>query len=138
MILQEVKRLKTGKRELRNFGLLVGGVFLGLALWFWWRQKPYYILFAGAGAPLVLLGAVFPGSLRLMYLAWMAMAVTLGLIMTTILLTLFFYLVVTPIGLLARLAGKDFLQRRRDPKSASYWMERESKAIDTVSYEQQY
>ena len=56
MIAQELKTLKTGKRELRNFGLLVGGVFLLLGLFFWYKGKTYDTVFFVVGAPLVVLG----------------------------------------------------------------------------------
>src|SRR5690242_5390567 len=112
MFKEELKRLQTGPRELRKFGLLVGGVFCLLALWSLWRGKAHWIWFLIPGVPLVVLGAVFPAVLRRVYIGWMALAFVLGLVMSTILLTVFFYLVVTPIALCARLAGKDFLSRK--------------------------
>ena len=53
-------------------------------------------------------------------------------------LTLFFFLFVTPIGILARLFRKDFLARRLDKNAASYWIPcpRETKAAQ--SYERQF
>ena len=133
---QELKGLKTGKSELRKFGLLVGGVFIGLGLLFWWRDKGYFPVFFVAGAPLVTLGLLFPRSLKTTYLAWMGMAFCLGLVVSTILLTLFFYLVFTPMGLLARLAGKDFLTRKLDRGASSYWVTREPLKKETL--EQQF
>lgn len=132
----ELKSLKTGKSELRKFGLLVGGVFIGLGLLFWWRDKGYFPIFFVAGAPLVTLGLLFPRSLKTTYLAWMGLAFCLGLVVSTILLTLFFYLVFTPMGLLARLGGKDFLSRKRPSGAKSYWIRREPLARQTL--EQQF
>ena len=77
------------------------------------------------GVPLVVLGAVLPRSLKWVYVAWMTLAMVLGAIVSTILLVLLFYLVVTPIGLIARLAGKDFLSRKLDSKASSYWILRD-------------
>jgi hypothetical protein len=37
-------------------------------------------------------------------------------------LTLVFFLVFTPIGLISRALGKDFLYRGCDPKTPSYWI----------------
>jgi hypothetical protein len=51
----------------------------------------------------------------------MKIARALGVVMTTIILTLTFFLVMTPMGLLLRLMGKDLLGMRGDPAIASYW-----------------
>ena len=122
----ELKSLKTGSSDLRKFGLLVGGVFIALGLFFLWREKSWYPILIAIGTPLVLLGAIFPRTLKYVYLVWMGLAFCLGLVVSTILLTLFFYLVFTPMGLLARLAGKDFLSRKLEPASDSYWLPRET------------
>src|SRR6267378_7769592 len=114
MIREEIKLLKTGPHELRKFGLLVGAVFALLGIWFWWRDKARYPYFLVPGAVLVVLGATVPRALRLIYIGWMSVAFLLGFVVSNILLTLFFYVVVTPIGLAARLTGKDFLNRKLD------------------------
>ena len=138
MIAQELKTLKTGKRELRNFGLLVGGVFLLLGLFFWYKGKTYDTVFFVVGAPLVVLGAIVPRILRPVFLVWMGLAICLGLVVSTILLTIFFYVVLTPVGWLARLSGKDFLQRKMLPPGESYWVKRELKEFEKASLEQQF
>src|SRR4051794_28465271 len=109
MIRDEIQQLKTGPRDLRKFGLLVGGVFGLVAAWWWWRGKPYASYALIPAVPLLLLGLVWPRGLKWPYLAWMSMALVLGMVVSTILLTIFYYVVVTPVGLLARLVGKDFL-----------------------------
>jgi hypothetical protein len=61
------------------------------------------------------------------------------MIVSTVLLTVFFYLVVTPIGLAARCVGKDFLERRWDAKATTYWRARDhSEPRPPAEYEQQF
>jgi hypothetical protein len=134
----EIKSLSTETRDLRKFGLLVGGVFLvlgGLALW---RHKSIALWLLTPGAILFVLGLVFPRSLKLVYVGWMTMAFALGLVVSSILLTIFYYVVVTPIGLTARLAGKDFLSLKLDPKAQTYWLPREKAVHTAADYEQQF
>ncbi len=136
---EELRELPLGARDLRKFGLLVGGVFAFLALWFWYRDRHYWTWLLIPAGPLLLLGAIYPKSLRLVYLGWMSLALVLGLIVSTILLTVFFYVVITPMGLLARITGKDFLRLKLDPAEASYWIRREEPAERKPSdYERQY
>ena len=127
MIREEIKELKTGTRELRNFGLLVGAVFAALGLLFLLRGKARYPYFLAPGFLLLLLGAVFPRALKHIYIAWMSLAIVLGFIVSTFILTLFFILVITPIGLTARLLGKDFLRLKLDRRGSTYWMSRKSR-----------
>ncbi|MCI0747552.1 MAG: SxtJ family membrane protein [Verrucomicrobia subdivision 3 bacterium] len=120
LIREELMRLKTAPRDLRKFGCRVGGVFLLLGLWFALRNKPWHAWFWIPGAALVGLGAVAPKTLKHVYIAWMASAFLLGFVVSNVLLTIFFYLVLTPVGLFARLIGKDFLERKWTGAS-SYW-----------------
>lgn len=139
MIFADLRRLDTSPRALRKFGLMVGGVFLALALLLWWRQRAWWLWLAVPGGMLVAVGAVLPATLRWVYLAWMGLALVLGTVMSTVLLTLLFYLAVTPIGWLARFRGKDFLRRRIEPGSASYWLKRDrSVRRDRTFYERQF
>jgi hypothetical protein len=139
MIREELKQLSTTPRELRKFALLVGGVFAALGAWFLFRHKPAGPWFVGPGALLVLLGLAAPKTLKPVYLGWMAMAFLLGIVVSTVLLTLFYYLVITPIGLAAQLMGKDFLSRKLDRAAGSYWLPRDrSVPRKPADYEQQF
>ena len=135
----ELKDLPIGARDLRRFGLLVGGVFALLAVWFWYRDKSFWTWPLVPAAPLMVLGAAAPKLLRVPYLVWMSLALLLGFVVSSILLTLFFYFVITPMGIVARLAGKDFLNLKLTGSGESYWVRREQIAERKASdYERQY
>ena len=139
MIREELRQLSTTPRDLRKFGLAVGAVFLLLGLWCLFRHKPAWPYLLSPGALLVVFGLVVPRALHPVYLGWMAMAFALGLIISTVLLALFFFLVITPVSLLARLFGKDFLSLRLDRAAASYWLPRERGAPrQPADYEKQF
>jgi hypothetical protein len=139
MIRDELKKLKTGAADLRKFGLTTGGVFALLALWFGLRHKPFWPGLLIPAAPLLVLGLACPGSLKRIFLGWMTIVFSLGAFVSTVLLTLLFYLVVTPIGLLARCLGRDFLSRKLDRQAASYWLPRDPSVPKPKSdYERQF
>lgn len=139
IIFRDIRELKTGRRELRSFGLLVGGVFLALGLFFLFRQKSYALWVVTPGVVLMLLGLIFPPALRHIYIAWMSLAVVLGFIVSHVILAVFFFLVVTPIGLLSRVVGKDFLRLKLERNATTYWMPREPrKDASPEHYEQQF
>ena len=139
LILDEIKELKTGPRELRKFGLLVGGVCAALGLLYVLRGKHIYPWFLYPGLVLLVFGATLPQALRHVYIVWMSLAVVLGFIVSNVLLTVFFFIVITPIGLVARLSGKDFLRLKLDRNAPTYWMPRASQRDRARSdYEKQF
>lgn len=137
-IREDLRQLKTGDRDLRKFGLMVGGVFVVLAVVMLLRHKGHWVYFAWPGGVLLGFGALFPRALKYVYLAWMSVAFVLGFIMAHVILTLFFFLVVTPIGLVARLVGKDFLSLKLDRKANSYWLSRPKEVKTSADYERQF
>jgi Saxitoxin biosynthesis operon protein SxtJ len=137
-IRDDIKQLKTDSRDLRKFGLMVGGVFAVLGLLFLLRHKGHWPYFLWPGVALVLFGAIIPRALKWVYVAWMSVAFVLGYVMAHVILTLFFFLVITPIGLVARLFGQDFLSLKLDRAAKSYWLPRGPKAKSPADYERQF
>jgi hypothetical protein len=127
-IRSELALLNTEQKELRNFGFLMGGVLsivCGIILWK--RGLPpttLAIVMAIGASAFLLIGATLPRALRPVYILWMALAIVLGFIMTRVILTLVFFLVVTPIGLVMRMIGKDPLTKGADPSADTYWIPR--------------
>ena len=130
---------KKSLRAEREFGLVVGGVFVLLGVWWLYRGK----FASGAhvviplGSLLVLLGLIWPRALVLPNRAWMLLAEGLSFVTTRIILGVVFFLVVTPIGIVKRLSGWDPLSRR-SPRSASYWRPYAERQRDPRHYEKMY
>jgi hypothetical protein len=114
------------KKQLRSFGLTVGGVFAVIGLWpvivrggdpRWW--------FLVLAALLLVPAAIAPGVLTWPYKRWMELGHLLGWLNTRIILGVIFFLVVTPIGLIRRWLGKDPMGRRFRPDLDSYRIPRQ-------------
>jgi hypothetical protein len=94
--------------ESRKFGLVVGGGFLVLAAVAQLRHHPVAAVWrAGVGGLLAILGVARAAWLSPIHREWMALGHALSRVTTPILMSIIFFLVVTPIGLLLRLAGKN-------------------------------
>lgn len=128
-------RISATPREVRNFGFLFAGIsgvaaaymrFAGVEGWSWLLVAAVFFLAAA------FIGYAF---LRPIYVAWMTFAFVLGWINTRLLLGLFFYLILTPTGLILKLFGKDVLDQRIDRSVGSYWKLRERKPFDSARYE---
>lgn len=112
-------------RELRHFGLLVGGILAVIAVWpvvFRGESPRTWVLILAAA--LIALGLVFPRALRSVYRLWMRMGHLLGWFNTRLLLSVVYFLVMTPTGMVMRLVGRDPLDRRLGDRP-SYWVERQ-------------
>ena len=108
--------------RLRKFALVMSVALGLLGAFLWWRARPAWPYVAGAGGVFLLLGLVAPKLLAPIERAWMALANVLQAIVTRILVTLTFFLAITPIGLTMRLLGKDPLDKAPDPEATTYWV----------------
>lgn len=153
MILDELKTLDTRPESLRRFGLVVGAVFVVVALVLAWsgtdgawrdrladlpghiRDVPPLTSLLIAGLALVLFGILVPSGLRRPYLVWMGLALALGFVTTRIILGVVFYLVITPIGLVRRALGHDSMHRKPDASVSSYWIRKEPPTDPRASLE---
>ena len=124
-------------RQLKGFAFTVGGVFAVIAL--------LPLVFGGAirlwaAAPAIVLpalGALAPRTLVWPYRAWMKLGEMLGWINTRILLAAIYYAVVTPIGLVMRVIGRDPLDRALTDRP-SYWVERTPTTHPKTSMERSF
>ncbi len=139
MTLENVKPGGDKMKELRKFGLTMAAAFGVIAALAFWRQKDYFLYFLII-ALLFLFPAVFiPSYLRPVYHSWMAFSHKLGWLMSRVILITLFYLVLTPVGLIMRVLGKDFLNKEFDRDSSqSYWIKKEKNNFDKQGYERQF
>ena len=133
-----IERVDASRKNVRNFGFLFGGIFLGVTLYMILRGRSAWpwtaagaVLFAAGGAWL------YP-VMKPVYTVWMLFAFVLGWINTRVLLGAFFYLVMTPLGLILRWTGKDLLDERMDRGKKTYWKVRTRQPFDRKRLERMF
>ena len=134
---EEIKNIKTDKKDLRGFAYTIGIILIIISAILFYYNNPIFKIFIKISASFILVGFVTPIILKPIYLVWMVFAVILGWIMTRVILSLVFYLIMTPIGLLTRLIGEDFLGLKKTD-SGSYWNLRDSNYETNQDYEKQF
>ena len=138
MITEEIKNIKSDKKELRKLSLVIG-IFLGLLGGLsWWRSTGHYPWLFVVAMAFLLIGFVRPMLLKPIHKAWMTLAILMGWVVTKIILSVLFYLIVTPIGLSIRLLGKDILDLEFSDDTDSYWIPRKEVKKDRSDYERQF
>lgn len=138
MFKEEFKHISETKKDLRKFGLTVGGVLLAIGLVLFYFEKPSAIYFTVIGGLLILFGTFIPKILKPLNEIWMSLAIILGFFMSRVILTILFYLVLTPIGILAKLVGKKFMILKYDKSANTYWEKRTIIHKKTIDYERQF
>ena len=138
MLLEEIKNINSGKKQLKEFALTIGIVLLIVSAIMFYNSSELKLHFGIAGILVILLGYVFPNLLMPLQKLWMALALVLGFFMSRLILTLLFYLVITPIGLISKLAGKDFLDLKLTRTKETFWNYREKKEYQKIDSERQF
>ena len=137
-MLEEIKNIKSKKNDIRNFGLIIGAVLIAIMMLLFWKEKQSYDILMIVGVVLCVTSLILPVILKPFYFAWMTFAVILGWIMTRVILSLVFYGIITPIGLLSRLVGKEFLNLKLNKKENTYWNNRRKHSLKKANYEKQF
>jgi hypothetical protein len=138
MIVEEIKTIKSSKSDLRQFGITMGIVLILFGGLFLWRNKDYYIYLFIIAAAFIILGIAVPFVLKPIHKVWMTISIILGWIMTRVILSVLFYLVVTPTSWLASLFGKQFLDLKIDKNARSYWIPKKELKLNKADYEKQF
>ena len=135
---EEIKNIKSEKSDIRNFGITLGIILLLISGFLFWKEKESYQIFSGIGITLSLIAIAIPSVLKPVYWMWMIFCIILGWFMTRVILSLLFYIIITPIGLTLRLFGKQFLELRWDKSKESYWNFRTNEHLKKENYEKQF
>ena len=123
--------------EGRRFGVTVGLAFCILAGLSRWRGHDTAPLVMGAlGGALILAGIAIPAYLGPVYRGWMRFALLLSKVTTPIFMGLVYFVVVTPMGLVMRLFGRNPLVQQKGEES--FWVKRDPAATATSSMTRQF
>lgn len=135
---EEIKNIKTGKKDIRIFGITFAIIFLFIAGFLYYWEKDSFQLFIYLAGVFSGLGFILPIVLKPFYMVWMIFAVVLGWFMTKMILSLLFYIIITPIGLFLKIVGKDLLHLKDQKYKKSYWNIRNSEEEKNQNYEKQF
>ena len=136
-MLEEIKNIKSEKSDLRKFGITIGILLMIIAGILFWKEKESFQIFLTIGAVLCVFSVVIPVILKPIYWIWMIFATILGWIMTRVILSILFYVIITPIGFIPRIFGKQFIELKWNKKNSTYWNYR-SDELDKGSYKNQF
>ena len=109
----------------RNFGLFFFAVFLIVGIWPITSGEPIKIWSTTISVIFLILGLMNSKLLTPLNKLWLKLGIILGVIITPIVMSVVFFLVVTPIGFVIRILGKDLINKKYDKKIKTYWIDRD-------------
>ena len=122
-MLEKFSKVKIGSN--RSFGFVFFIVFFIVAFWNFRgelsqiRTIPLYISLV-----FLILGLINSKLLTPLNKLWFKFGMLLGAIIAPFVMMLVFFIVVTPIGLIMKLMGKDLLNKKINKNVKSYWISR--------------
>ena len=122
----------------RSFGFTVGLLFALIACLPLLHHRPVRLWPLALGVSLCLIAGFVPRLLHGTNLLWMRLSDLLGRVMTPIMTSLMFFIVITPSGLVLRLLRKDILRIQRDCTAKSYWVPREQVDVGPIAMQRQF
>lgn len=138
MLKEEIKYIDRSDKAVKKTSVTVGIVLLILSFVLWYLGKSSFIYFGAAGGMFIILTYIALPVLRPFHKFWTTLALTLGWFMSRIILIILFYFVLTPIGVIAKLFGKRFLELKINKNAESYWEKRVNDTKDKIDYERQF
>lgn len=130
-----------GVRERRAFArMLALGVPVIALVWFllvflftgrWVPAVPLWILVIGESLALITWSSAPLG--KVVHAVWFFLVCLIETVLTTVLLGIVFYGVITPVGLIQRAFGRKFLHKRGNPATRTYW-----RAVEKVDDPRRY
>jgi len=122
----------------RSFGLVFTAFFAIVALLPVRHAQPMRIWALPVSAVVLLITLIRPSLFHWPNRLWGKLGWLLGRVVGPLVTGLLFYVVVTPIGILLRLLGKDLLRLRWEPQQKTYWIDREPAGPDPQTMVHQF
>ncbi len=138
--LDEVQYGKSVREHVKEFGALFGALSFFLAAWLCYKGKPLETVggLCAFGVLFPLLGYLAPAALRPVWKNWMTFAHYLGIVMTFVMLSIAWSVLVIPLALILKIVGKKVVDMTYRSNVESYWITRKEKSTDFTLLERQF
>ena len=126
-IKQRWNHIEADSKTVQKFGFILSGILLthGLIAFFRGHQQFWTEWLLAVLVLFLSFSAV--GVLTYLYRSWMLVAEGISWVLLRLILGIFYYLILSPVGFAMRLSGKDMLDEKIDRQASSYWKKHAAK-----------
>jgi len=133
------RRKKSEYRRALEFALVLAFLGVGFAVAAMVRQHVWRAaIFAGTGLSALTLARFARPIWVAIFRLWMKLAEAMGWVMTRVILSLFYFSILTPVGWARRMMGHPTLDTAWRDGKASYWVEKEPVEPSIERYMKRY
>ena len=135
---EDFRQLEISNRKLKQFAYLTGIILLILSVWYYFKHGNRSWTYVTVSISLILFAIALlkVKILTGVYKIWMGIAIVLGFFISRILISLIFFIGLTPISLLGRLLKKKWMDIDFNHKQDTYWIVKDHP--DSVDYKKMY
>ena len=122
----------------KKFGFFFTFVFICISIFFYLNNSifPFYI-FVTLSVIFLMISIFKDNLLYPLNLSWMYLGFIIGLVVNPIVLGAIFFILITPIGIISKLFGRDELSLKKT-KLKSYWINKGQYKYDHETFKNQY
>jgi len=135
----ELKNLANKTNEIKKFGIIIGIIFTAVSVLMIVRQNINFWIFALLALIFLITGICYPLLLKPVFLIWWFISRIINYIISRLVLTVIFYIIITPIGLISRNVNRSkYSSFTIDKSCRSYWQKKISYKFNQKKYEKQF
>lgn len=105
-----------------SFGITFSLVLAFISFYIFYFHNNISIVIILASITLFLISFIYPKLLSIPNKIWLKFGMILGAIVSPIIMAIIYFAVVTPIGLIMKILGKDLLKQKINLEKKSYWI----------------
>ena len=123
----------------RTFGFVFTGIFLIVSAYLWSQDSKTTTIqiFLVLALVFLALALLMPVALRPLNKAWYKLGLLMGRVVSPIVLGILFFILISPIAIVMRLAGRDPLKLRKQDVQ-SHWIDRAPPGPESASFKDQF
>lgn len=114
----------------KNFGYTFTFIFFILSIYFFLKLPEYFLFTFIISLTFFFITFFFSSILKYPNIIWHKFGLLLGLFVSPIIIFITYILTIVPIGIIFKIIKKDPMNRKRNDKIESYWVERDEKVND--------
>ncbi len=134
-IAHEIREIESGKKSVRKFGIILSVILFIVAGLLWRKDNPLWMEFAAGGAAAGIAAYIVIPVIKPLYYGMTVISIVIGYFVSRLILAMIFFLLFAPIGVAARIFGRDLLNKKIDRTATTYWLKKEKQTFDKKQYE---
>lgn len=132
-------KMRDELKDIKQFGMVLAAMLIIFSAAQFIKHKILLSQwFFGAGCGMLCVTLLVPKALRPIYKIFLKVAHAIGWFNTRVILIIIYFVLLCPIAVIMKVAGKDLLNRKIDKGALTYWINRAASKVPKEQLEKQF